>query len=351
MKSDDASFKVPTEKQSAEVKGTTNTKEQEPTGEQRRLVYDRLIKPIFEQVDDEHAFTCVKAVQFFSKKQAEEHERNVPAPRMPSGVLITRKKDPSELGVATLSVPEVYKDYLCFKRVLNPLMQRELPDSTEKDSALLSLVSKHLWVRNLEGVRRLIREGKINEKEIEGTLSFAKKQEQWIRDATDMEAKLESGALDEKNRFPAGTMQKMIDTWSAYFWTVEDLHNDRSTYVMHVEDLVRGRAGRTERIAGSAKTIHEALEGIRKLGPRLVAAGINAGPDEDGAFLEKEREAMTPEGREIASKPEFYHAIGAEHFSFMPSLTEKDWKTALQRAGIPATTHDRLLAVFRKEEK
>lgn len=104
--------------------------------EQRRIVYDRLIKPIFEKVSKEHAFVRVKGLKPVSTAEAgrEKQAGITQGPTLPKGVLVATKIDPKEeLDIETTDFGSLYREHAILRHTLIKVLD-QIPINVEGEA-------------------------------------------------------------------------------------------------------------------------------------------------------------------------------------------------------------------------
>ncbi|MBU1197770.1 hypothetical protein KJ765_04655 [Candidatus Micrarchaeota archaeon] len=203
-------FELPSEEQTRERDEASSgiPAQREKLAEQRRLIYERLITPVYERArDTQYGFTAVKGIQRISTAHARQQTpRSVPRPLLPRGVLITERVNPEEVSDVTRTNP---RELLREGTVLSGMMARAFDDLSiqigKKTVTGRGMLVSHLLAsaKNIEQSREqdvyalsgpLLRE-RLDRSEALRVVELAFR-------------KLNSGELDQRYGLPKGTLLK-----------------------------------------------------------------------------------------------------------------------------------------------
>ena len=255
LDSEKAEFKVPKAPQEEAEKNAGSSRKREGTSlaDQRRLVYEKLIKPIFDPLSPRYAFVRVKRTR---PVDAPSPPREKPfkgeAPSLPRGVVAARDVTPARFGARETNYGAIHRKGVYLGRIAQNALDAisvRLPNGSERTGCGMAVSSA---VASREQILKVEQDALVGlphvERGVRGTrLIRLKKSDVLELGGTALE-QLSSGKLDEKFGLTPGTLLDVFNRSTLLisrvpvYPEITRLHQETTAFATEANAWMRARA-------------------------------------------------------------------------------------------------------------
>ncbi len=268
LASEEEVFKIPDEE---EINATQPPKSSSRSlAEERRIVYEKLIKPIYDKVDGKIGFIRIKAIKACeapkkSQQPPGQADDNPNAPALSRGLILSSKIDDElrdKLPPST-SFRELHTEADYLSRVLTGIFENsgiKLNETQLTGGGLLNIIKHDLQTPATGIVLRKTDEGDYEQEELS--------HEERTRIFNELMTGIRTNSFDARHSLPQGTTQKILERFHELQKTIP-LSNERhaiKTSLYYATDIQRAQSAE----------IKAAVAAINKLAHRLSQYGFQS---------------------------------------------------------------------------